>query len=417
MALHQYIGARYVPRFMGLYDNTTAYEGLDVVDNGLGTSYIARKPVPVGTPLTDTEYWAVYGASSGAIINLQNQINALDATLTSLINTAQYEFFRNKRILIAGDSLSNEAVNPPNWVENFKTRLAALNVTIDNISFGGSSFADGSTPGSGMGSLLLTQDLTKYDILIIEEGTNDSTAQNNVGLWSSSNQAEFNGAINNLYAYITANNIALDVYWIMPGKRKLNPGLFPEPIPVNVFRSAIRKMCNFYNWKLIDWYSGLQNMNPENNDVISAIMPDGIHLTSNYAPYVANYIIEKVISGGETGINDMYDKISYNTFASTYVSGTLTVDVNTNGEVTLNYLLNIASGASGGLELIDFPDIMYPSYKLPRIISGNNIIYDVYEITDKLYIAPTAAVSSNDTIALQQCYKMDKIIPCGNGNI
>ena len=73
----QYIGARYVPKFMGLYDATQAYENLCVVDNGLGTSYISQKPTPAGTPLTDTTYWAVYGASSGAIINLQNQIDAL----------------------------------------------------------------------------------------------------------------------------------------------------------------------------------------------------------------------------------------------------------------------------------------------------------------------------------------------------
>lgn len=77
MAVHTYIGARYVPRFSGTYDATQIYEALDVVDNGTGTSYIAKKTVPAGTPFTDTEYWFVYGAASGAIINLQNQINAL----------------------------------------------------------------------------------------------------------------------------------------------------------------------------------------------------------------------------------------------------------------------------------------------------------------------------------------------------
>lgn len=75
--MRQYIGARYVPRFLGTYDNTQAYEALDVVDNGMGTSYIAKKPTPANTPLTDTDYWFVYGASSGAIINLQNQIDGL----------------------------------------------------------------------------------------------------------------------------------------------------------------------------------------------------------------------------------------------------------------------------------------------------------------------------------------------------
>lgn len=74
MGLHTYIGARYVPRFMGTYDPTQIYEALDVVDNGSGTSYIARNQVPAGTPLTDTDHWFVYGASSGAIIQLQNDM-------------------------------------------------------------------------------------------------------------------------------------------------------------------------------------------------------------------------------------------------------------------------------------------------------------------------------------------------------
>lgn len=73
----QYIGARYVPKFMGAWSNTTVYEALSVVDDGLGTSYISGIPVPAGTPLTDTDYWHLYGATSGAIINLQNQIDAI----------------------------------------------------------------------------------------------------------------------------------------------------------------------------------------------------------------------------------------------------------------------------------------------------------------------------------------------------
>lgn len=80
MAIRQYIGARYVPRFLGTYDATQVYEALDVVDNGMGTSYISKIPTPAGTPLTDTTYWAVYGAQSGAYISLQNQIDTINNT-------------------------------------------------------------------------------------------------------------------------------------------------------------------------------------------------------------------------------------------------------------------------------------------------------------------------------------------------
>lgn len=81
MATRQYIGARYTPKFSGTYNNTQAYEALEVVDNGSGTTYIARKPVPPNTPLTNTEYWLVYGSSSGAILDLQSRVGEIEEDL------------------------------------------------------------------------------------------------------------------------------------------------------------------------------------------------------------------------------------------------------------------------------------------------------------------------------------------------
>ena len=85
MSVRQYIGARYVPRFLGTYIGTQDYEPLDVVDNGMGTSYISKIPTPAGTPLTDTDHWAIYGTTNAAIINLQNQIDVINANL-AIIN-------------------------------------------------------------------------------------------------------------------------------------------------------------------------------------------------------------------------------------------------------------------------------------------------------------------------------------------
>lgn len=71
----QYIGARYVPKFIDdPWTDTIEYEVLSVVSVG-GTSYISGDTVPVGTPISDRNHWHIYGASSGAIINLQNQID------------------------------------------------------------------------------------------------------------------------------------------------------------------------------------------------------------------------------------------------------------------------------------------------------------------------------------------------------
>ena len=102
MAIRQYIGARYVPRFMGTYVPTQNYEALDVVDNGLGTSYIAKVPTPAGTPLTNTTYWAIYGATSGAIINLQNQIDNINDDITNL-----EQYVTNRKVVMITDSYGN----------------------------------------------------------------------------------------------------------------------------------------------------------------------------------------------------------------------------------------------------------------------------------------------------------------------
>ena len=82
MSVREYIGARYVPKFMGLYDPTEDYEALSVVDNGLGTSYISKVPTPAGTPLTDTNYWIISGSTNGAIIQLQEEVNRIKDNAT-----------------------------------------------------------------------------------------------------------------------------------------------------------------------------------------------------------------------------------------------------------------------------------------------------------------------------------------------
>ena len=118
MSVHTYIGARYVPRFMGTYDPTQIYEALDVVDNGSGTSYIARDTVPAGTPLTDTTHWFVYGAASGAIIQLQNDMIAAQGDIITLqgdMTTAQGDISSLQTGLAAIADI-DKALNYDKWL-------------------------------------------------------------------------------------------------------------------------------------------------------------------------------------------------------------------------------------------------------------------------------------------------------------
>ena len=116
----KYVGARYMPKFTGPYDATRIYEALSVVDNGSGTSYVANKPVPAGTPLTDTEYWAVYGSTSGAIINLQNQID----NLTDFVTPEMYG--------AAGDGITDDSAAISSAIATGKCVLCDATYRITN---------------------------------------------------------------------------------------------------------------------------------------------------------------------------------------------------------------------------------------------------------------------------------------------
>ena len=58
MATTQYIGARYVPVFVGEWDNNRTYEPLMVVTYQ-GASYTSRQYVPAGIEITNESYWVL----------------------------------------------------------------------------------------------------------------------------------------------------------------------------------------------------------------------------------------------------------------------------------------------------------------------------------------------------------------------
>lgn len=78
-----YVGARYIPRIMGEYNNETAYEALDIVTSG-GVGYISRQPVPANTAVTNKEYWAMWGSGNAAIDSLTQRVATNENDITAL---------------------------------------------------------------------------------------------------------------------------------------------------------------------------------------------------------------------------------------------------------------------------------------------------------------------------------------------
>ena len=78
-----YVGARYIPRIMGEYNNETAYEALDIVTSG-GVGYISRQPVPAGTAVTNKTYWAMWGSGNAAIDALTQRVATNESDISAL---------------------------------------------------------------------------------------------------------------------------------------------------------------------------------------------------------------------------------------------------------------------------------------------------------------------------------------------
>lgn len=73
MTVREYIGARYVPIFMGNWDNTNTYEPLSIVQNN-GNSYTSKQYVPTGIEITNEEYWAETGNYNAQIEQYRNEV-------------------------------------------------------------------------------------------------------------------------------------------------------------------------------------------------------------------------------------------------------------------------------------------------------------------------------------------------------
>lgn len=95
MAVRQYVGARYVPKFKEpdiKWESGISYEGMTIVTYN-NDSYTSKKTVPanIGTPPSNPEYWALTGNFNGQLNETVSQaINAKEAA-TKALSVVQQE--------------------------------------------------------------------------------------------------------------------------------------------------------------------------------------------------------------------------------------------------------------------------------------------------------------------------------------
>ena len=337
--VREYIGARYVPKFMGAYDPTQIYEALCVVDNGSDTSYISKVPTPAGTPLTNRTYWAIYGAASGAILNLQNQIddmqdgnvsgslqnqiddieNAELPTITSNITTLTNQFdvcfedLIGKKIYIIGDSISDNNVLADNWAVQLKNKIAPLtnDVTISGIN--GASI----TYDSGVQVPSLTQRFNAtskdMDVLIIQLGVNDWILNHTL--------SDISGELASFMSEINGLATPPLVYWIMPFKNK-DPRTTLHTFWLDVYRSYYAYFASSNGIRIIDGSNVpiLNTMNAFN--IAKYYLNDTyvLHPNTLGSKYICDYVFKKLVSGGDNSICNFVTTVPLSQYVATGVT-------------------------------------------------------------------------------------------------
>lgn len=267
----QYIGARYVPKFMGTFDPTQAYENMCVVDNGLGTSYISKIPTPAGTSLTDTTYWAIYGASNGAIINLQNQITDLQ-TLTHKVG----------RAIVISDSYGKGRGGQTPWTDPLRVYLNLASADYFAYSEGSLGFNRTGEDGHTAEQLLTAHenDITDHDTIshvIFGLGLNDTLALTGLDT-----------AIINCIDYVKSEYPNAKIYIGFIGNFKAKTAL-----ELGAFVEALHTYCEMSGRKGVAYITGVENVMHNNNYFIA----DGIHPTTAGGDMIAKYVASFVNGG------------------------------------------------------------------------------------------------------------------------
>ena len=190
MSTRQYIGARYVPKFATPIEWSSArsYEALEIVTY-LNTSYTSKKAVPVGTAITNSEYWVATGNYNAQVEQYRQEVEGL----------AIY-----KNVIILGDSYGTEngsaGVISPTLPEYVQTYTKLPNTRFRASCQNGAGYCNGyylsnlTTLASGM----TADEKNKVTDIYVFGGWNDTPTAERT-------QSAFLTGADNLYTYAKTN--------------------------------------------------------------------------------------------------------------------------------------------------------------------------------------------------------------------
>lgn len=119
MSIREYVGARYVPKYVGEWDVNAVYEPLSIVTVANVGSYTSKQYVPAGINISNTDYWALSGLYTGQIAALETRVDNIDIAITDINSDIDaLEGLRindGRRVVMIGDSYGHQPSATENW--------------------------------------------------------------------------------------------------------------------------------------------------------------------------------------------------------------------------------------------------------------------------------------------------------------
>lgn len=270
MAVRQYIGARYVPKFADPveWSSQMTYEPLTIVTYMFG-SYTSIKAVPAGVVPTNTEYWAPTGNYNAQVEAYRQEVVDVSEKVDSILERDNHYY------LLVGDSYANP--NYPGWASILVERLNLTENDYTLVYQGGYSYT-GDQFLSLVENLAVETRNKVTDMIIISAGNDMAVGdQNTVPL-----------AVKKFYSTIGS---------LLPNCRRFMSGVTPYR---RVHQDPVRA-ANIVNWVRNYQLPGQEFMpfSPSWSKLNSEILEDGTHLTEDGYERIARGI-ERYIRGGAT---------------------------------------------------------------------------------------------------------------------
>ena len=375
-----YIGPRFVPIFDGEWSNIKSYEPLVIVSYG-NNSYTSKRPVPVGIVPTNTDYWALTGNYNGEISYLEQLISdettnriAADEVLQQAIDnvaTDRKQFFANKKVMVIGDSLSDPDTNAPNWATLFKNEVESYGGTV-NLDFcnDGDSFAGITDP---IRIAQFDNYTNEFDIIIIALGVNDYQGQFKIGFYNSTtrivdNNYDSAACMNLLLSKLRTNFSKALQFYCVPHRTGL--AVANMKFPITYYRNAFGRIAQYYGCRIIDW-SSLPMFAPNATGAGFGgytTAADVLHPTNVYAPILKEFMVEKLMSGGDNDWKDSWDSVNYPLNSGIGLSGDLPIYISSHGKLRFDMAVSGNLTESYGYLITDFPAELRPVTRIPAFI-------------------------------------------------